>query len=61
MTFIGFVFIALGLAVAFLVGVGFACYRLKVSLRTRGRKPASTLQAVVKTFGGGAGGPVEPF
>jgi len=51
-----------GLVLVFLAGVGFACHRLKGSLKTRPpMPPATTVQAVTKALGGGAGGPVEPF
>lgn len=50
-----------GLPLAVLVGAAFACHRLKGSLRTRDATPATLVQALAKTFGGGGGGPIEPF
>jgi hypothetical protein len=51
-----------GLVLVFLAGVGFACHRLKGSLKMRPTAPpATTVQAITKAFGGGGGGPIEPF
>ena len=61
MTFIGFIFLVLGLALAVLVGIGIACYRLRPALKTRSGQPATLPQAVAKALGGGGGGPIEPF
>jgi len=44
-----------GLVLVFLAGVGFACHRLKGSLK----KPATTMQAVKKALGGGGPGVEE--
>jgi hypothetical protein len=51
-----------GLVLVFLAGVGFACHRLKKSLKVRPlTPPATTVQAITKALGGGGGGPIEPF
>ena len=49
-----------GLVLVFLAGVGFACHRLKGSLKVRPTAPpATTVQAIVRALGGGGPGPVD--
>ena len=61
MTLTAVLFFLAGLAVAFLVGVCFACYRLRGLLKTKDGKDPPVLKAVVRALGGGGGGPIEPF
>ena len=56
MTLSAVFFFIVGLAVAFLVGVGFACFRHRDKL-----KPRTVMQSIVRALGGGGGGPAEPF
>ena len=61
MTLTAVFFFVVGLALAVLVGIGIACYRLRPALKTRSGQPATLPQAVAKALGGGGGGPIEPF
>ena len=61
MTLTAVFFFVVGLALAVLVGIGIACYRLRPALKTRSGQPATLPQAVAKALGGGCGGPIDPF